>query len=264
MNIPKFWKKYSPYIAVPTAIFALYKGFVDYILLVKDVEVARWYTFWFILAAIALTLLIFFVLTIVTINRYLDIKTDDGYIIHSELIKFTYLSKTHVQYEVIQTLQSKKVLLRTIDFEFRWSGSERTPIFASTEFHTIKKKVINDNNEFDRLKLSFKNPLLFNQIGTLQCQLEVTDKNNTHFPLISKAVRSNVSFIYFQVELTHADSSYTSEAIIERMPLDTQPGTGAYVETDRVSFNINTKSYEYPIYNPRVGYRYRMKWDKPL
>lgn len=87
------------------------------------------------------------------------------------------------------------------------------------------------------------------------------DVDNTAQPHLDVKVEEPISVVDFRVILAYKDSNFSERAQFMRKPINSGIPTD-YQVLETVSFNTYSKSYEYVLTNPEVGYFYRLEWIK--
>lgn len=87
-------------------------------------------------------------------------------------------------------------------------------------------------------------------------ELDDTDKQSK--TTISHGITQDVDIVQFRVVLQY--KSEKSNAVIEKQPLNSVSKDWRLHK--EVAFNLETKSYEYNLLNPDVGWLYRIRWDR--
>ena len=87
------------------------------------------------------------------------------------------------------------------------------------------------------------------------------DVDNTAQPHLDVKVEEPISVIDFRVILAYKDSDFSDKARFMRKPINSGVPTD-YQVLETVTFNSYSKSYEYVLTNPEVGYFYRLEWVK--
>ena len=83
----------------------------------------------------------------------------------------------------------------------------------------------------------------------------------TRQPHLDVKVEEPISVVDFRVILAYKDSNFSERAQFMRKPINSGIPTD-YQILETVSFNTYSKSYEYVLTNPEVGYFYRLEWIK--
>lgn len=87
------------------------------------------------------------------------------------------------------------------------------------------------------------------------------DFDNISQPHLDYKVDKPINIIHYRVILRHKDSSFKTPATLKRMPINSK-GPSTYEEFGSIPFDAVSKSYNYDLINPEVGYYYRIEWIK--
>lgn len=162
-------------------------------------------------------------------------------------------------YESFRVIQSKRLCLRFVDWNFKWSGSKR-PVLSSS-LQRVDGKVIDGGQEYDKVRLAFNRPLAFNETETVHFRAEVDDVDGMAGPYSAYRVDSPINLVHFRITLRHKSQEFNRPAFIQRKLIESQYSVD-YTNVCTVPFDKETKSYHYDLLNPEVGYFYRILWEK--
>lgn len=163
------------------------------------------------------------------------------------------------RYEVYRYIQCKKPFLSEYDYPFYWTGS-KDPVITSDLQRVDSRIKKGHKNEYDSIRLSFPNPLFYNDTAILHFKAELDDIDNSALPIAEFGVRNPISILHFRIILKYKDSDYNKSASLIRRPIDNKgPHTEEIIES--VPFDKSCKSYDYR-FRPEVGYSYKLKWEK--
>lgn len=104
----------------------------------------------------------------------------------------------------------------------------------------------------------FRRPLRFNEVAVVHAKFDLDDHDQKSQPFVSISVVMATDVLRWAIELTHKESM--PAAILERRPL-TAPDSAEWDYIQDVEFNTVTRTYEYYLHSPKMGYDYRLKWD---
>lgn len=162
-------------------------------------------------------------------------------------------------YEIYRIIQSKRIILTHIYQSFKWSGSNQPKLDSSLQ--KVDDDIIKGGKNFDKVKLTFNTPLLYNETATVHFKASVDDSDGKAEPYLGYKVDMPVNLIHFRVTLKHKPITFNQVANIEKQMIGTDCPT-IYSHVESVSFDKESKSYTYDLKNPEVGYFYRLIWDK--
>lgn len=210
------------------------------------------------LSFFCLCLLSFLVALIWGIYSFIKKENERDYQKVSVFTKFESIDGIHGHFETYKVIQSKRLVLNRIEQCFKWSGS-KTPKLTS-RLQTVGKEKIFEN-DYDKVFLTFKRPLLFNETGVVHFHAETDDADNSAKPYLDHKVDTFINIIQFRVILKYKDDNFNAPAKVLRKPIDSNISKD-YELTKSVAFDRETKSYEYNLINPEPGYYYRILWEK--
>lgn len=114
---------------------------------------------------------------------------------------------------------------------------------------------------YDHVVLKFKKALSYNESAVVHFHANMDDVDNTAQPYLDVKIEEPISVVNFRVILAYKDATFSERAQFMRKPINSGvPADYQILET--VSFNSYSKSYEYVLTNPEVGYFYRLQWVK--
>lgn len=164
----------------------------------------------------------------------------------------------HGVYEVFKVIQSKRLILQQVDHNFKWTGSKRPEV--SSELQEIKQLVESGGNDYDKAVLLLKRPLGFNETGTIHFKALTDDYDGMAQPHLDFKVSNSIDVIHFRVTLKHKEDVRKPAKLLKK-PIDSKAPTD-YVQYGSVTFDVLSKSYQYYLTNPEIGYYYRLEWEK--
>lgn len=192
------------------------------------------------------------------INQFIKKENEKDHKKVSVFTTFETIDNTHGVFETYRVIQSKRMILSCIDQNFKWSGSKMPEI--SSDLQTIKQvKTIADN--YDKAVLEFKRPLLFNETATVHFKAKTDDFDGSALPYLDYKVDTEINIIHYRVILRHKDNSYNKPAILSKKAINSDHPTN-YERFGSVPFDPISKSYQYNLITPEIGYFYRLEWEK--
>lgn len=212
----------------------------------------------FSLAFFCLMLLAFTLSLIYTIFSVIEVR-DKDYESKSTFIKYEALTKTDINYEVYKLIQSKKPLLSEFFYPFKWTGTI-TPKVSSNLQDVIDVIKHNDTGVYDEVIFRLKHPICFNQNHILHFRASLDDRDLKSMPWISNRIFQNVEIIHYRIILKYRNHNYNKNAILER--IKTNSISKQFETIQEIPFDKLTKSYEYHLLNPTIGYTYRIRWER--
>lgn len=162
-------------------------------------------------------------------------------------------------YERYRIIQSKRLVMTSTWFQFKWSGSKIPKL--SSNLQTIEGSPVDGGKDYDKIKLVFKEPLRFNDTATIHFRAEVDDVDGAAGPYDCYKVETPIQLIHFRITLKHKPSDFNKPAKLQRCLINSPMHTN-FETIEDVPFDKNSKSYQYDVNHPEVGYFYRILWDK--
>lgn len=166
-------------------------------------------------------------------------------------------------YERFRVIQVKRLALSAVYFKFKWTGSK--PPVITSDLQTVEGPAIdggNDYNNYDKIKFVFKGrPLVFNETAIIHFRAEVDDIDQSAIPMDCYKVETFTPLIHFRVTLKHKPNNYYTPAKLQRCRIGANINTEFY-DMETIPFDVHTKSYQYDLINPEVGYYYRVLWER--
>lgn len=214
---------------------------------------------------IALIAIIIFLIALLlsvwyTISKIVHKEYDKDYLKLSFFTKYEYLDKTHIAYDGYRLIQSKRAFLSNIKWAFKWTGSK--PPRISSSLQNCNGQIINSSsNDYDHVVLKFKKALFYNESAVVHFHADMDDVDGTAQPHLDVRVEEPISVVDLRVILAYKDANFAEQARFMRKPVSSRVPTD-YQILETVNFNTHSKSYEYVLTNPEVGYFYRLEWVK--
>ena len=115
-----------------------------------------------------------------------------------------------------------------------------------------------NSSVYDKAILKFSKPLNYNDSCVINFKAELDDTDKQSETYISNRIIRPVDVIHYRIVLRHKEVN--ANAIIERRKIESVSQT--FNEVRQVAFYKTSKSYEYPLLNPELGYIYRIKWNR--
>lgn len=171
---------------------------------------------------------------------------------------FETLDETHSRFETYRVIQSKRLVLSEVDQNFKWSGSKMPRL--SSDLQTIRMVQTKDG-DYDKAVLVLKRPLVYNETCTIHFRAEMDDFDGKAQPHLDYRVDMSLSIIHFRVILRHKGDEFARPAKVLRRRVQCEHPAD-YEEIGSVAFDKRSRSYQYNLIDPEVGYYYRLTWEK--
>ena len=191
-------------------------------------------------------------------NQFLKNKSENGYDKLATLVRYRSEDGRFITNEIQKYIQCKTVIMDKHIHEFYWSGSTHPIVESDTmSFDCIKES----DDGYKKAFLKFKDPLVYNGVFVVHIRMKMDDSDQKSKPYISMRVKEKTQLVTFKVELFYKHGNHIPNARISKKKLGTlAPMDDEYI--NNIPFNTKTFSYEYNIYNPEVGYSYKIEWEK--
>lgn len=195
-----------------------------------------------------------------TFNQVLGKTYLHGYETLSTFVRYSTSDGSNIQYEIFRHIQNKALVRDYIDHQFYWTGSKPPKISSCIQEIGGIQPV--DGTAQSKVRVSFKKPILFNEVEVVHMRMEVDDSDHKSESYIGLFVREPTKAITFKVELLHVKQKYNGAfAKILRNDID-QNKHNPPTEIGSVKFDTVSKSFEYILSNPQPGYRYSLEWER--
>lgn len=207
------------------------------------------------------SLLVVLVSILYAVNSYLKQGKEKDYKRIASYIKYDALDKTHIDYDVFRVVQAKCVLLTKIIHGYKWSGS------VAPEIDSRYQKIANiritgetDDDKMNTVDLCLKEPLLYNETTVVHFNARMDDSDHTAEPFVSYKATECES-VFFRVILRYKNNHFAEPATVYKRKIN-----ASTINVDKViatvPFDKVSRSYEYNLPNPEVGYFYKIVWEK--
>lgn len=196
---------------------------------------------------------------IFALYRILDIKQTD-HENRSTFIKYETLDGNIITYETYKLIQVKKPVLTEMDYHFKWTGTH-LPVVTSDLQDVVNIVDEQDPTQYDRALLKFKKPIYYNQNCVLHFKATLDDVDKQSSSHVETRVTSEVDIIHYRIILKNKPSEYSQNAILEKSKINSNLSS-SFEKIREIPFDNITRSYEYHLLNPEIGYYYRIRWEK--
>lgn len=211
------------------------------------------------LAFFCLMLLTFTSYLIYALYKILDIKQTD-HENRSTFIKYETLDGNTITYETYKLIQVKKPILTEMDYNFKWTGTH-LPRVTSDLQEVVNIVDEQDPTKYDRAILKFKKPIYYNQNCVLHFKAILDDVDKVSLPHVETRVISEVDIIHYRIILKNKAQEFSQNAILEKRRIDSAV-SASFIKIREIPFDSATKTYEYHLLNPEIGYYYRIRWGQ--
>ena len=194
------------------------------------------------------------------ISKIVHKEHDRDYLKLSFFTKYECLDRTHIAYDGYRLIQSKRAFLSDIKWAFKWTGT-RPPRISSSLQSCNGQIIASSSNDYDHVVLKFKKALFYNESAVVHFHADMDDVDGKAQPHLDVKVEDPISVVDFRVILAYKEADFAEQARFMRKPINSKVPTD-YQILETVNFNTHSKSYEYVLTNPEVGYFYRLEWVK--
>lgn len=206
-----------------------------------------------------LMLLIFTAYLIYALNKILSVRNVDVYVNKSTTVLYEAVDINTINYEVHKLIQSKRPILTEINYEFGWTGSKFPTI--ESEIQDVKNVIDNkDPNKADVAILGFRKPLYYNENQVVHFRAKMKDADQKSSTYVATKVEKSVDLIHYRVVLRYKLDTFQGVAKVTRLKIGSM--REKYEEIEQIPFDNQTKSFEYRLLNPDVGFKYKISWER--
>lgn len=185
--------------------------------------------------------------------------SDIDYESKSTFIKYETLDANFITYEIYKTIQTKKVIRTDFVYNFKWSGSIMPKITSDLQ----DVDLIFDNKDaskYDYALLKFKKPLYFNENEVIHFKATLDDTDKKSQTYISTRITQEIDIIHYRVILKYKPENYNINAQLQKRKIDAIDAK--FITEKEIHFDNTSKSYEWHLLKPTIGFVYRLKWER--
>ncbi len=210
------------------------------------------------LSFFCLMLLIFTLSLIYTLFKIISVG-DNEFESISTFVKYETSDSNKIVYETYRLIQSKKPILTEFLFSFKWSGTHMPVVTSNLQ---KVKNVIDDKDptKYDKAILQFQKPLYYNKNEVIHFKAELDDADRQSDTYVANRIIQEVDIIHYRIILKYKQNDYDKNAILERQKLNSIGHN--YQKIKEIPFDNTTKSYEFHLLKPEIGYNYRIIWER--
>jgi hypothetical protein len=191
-------------------------------------------------------------------NSYLNNKTNSGYQNLATFSRYYTNDGDTITYESLKFIVCKSIILDKHEHRYIWTGSQVPNISSDTA--TVESTIKTEAGEFDKVIFKFKEPLLYNDFAVIHIRMTCDDADHQSKPQLESYVRGKLKLIEFKVELRHKKGIIKPARLYKRK-IDTSANDD-YKLIQEVQFDKSTSSYTHVMYNPPIGFAYKLSWDR--
>ncbi len=215
-------------------------------------------------AYIALGSFVLFLISIVAILWYwiygvIHQEYPDDYVRLSVFSSYETSDGVNGVYERYRTIQVKRLALSSIDFQFKWTGSKAPEI--SSDLQRVVGEPVSGGKDYDRIKLAFKDILLYNETAIIHFRAKVEDLDQKAIPMDCYKVETPTPLIHYRITLKNKPDGYNVPAKLQKCLINSSIRVD-FEDIKSIPFDPLTKSYQCDLINPEIGYYYRILWER--
>lgn len=194
------------------------------------------------------------------INKAVSDNSEEDYRRISSFCIFQSHDGVKSTFESFRMIQSKRLFLTHIPYNFKWTGSLQPKLSSASQ---IIEDIVhyNDESKWDEAKIKFPHPLKYNESTVIHIKTENDDPDQKAQPWISCKLEAPIDMMTFRVLLSYKDAGFNRPATLEYKELNTQID-GDYKTIETVPFDTGNKMYFYCCASPTPGRIYRLRWEK--
>lgn len=211
------------------------------------------------LTFVCIILLALLFLIIRTLNNYIKINHEGDYETIASFAEFRTDNGVTSTYDAYKLIQCKRLILTNIKYPFKWTGANTPAVSSKCQKIVGSLSITKDN--WDSVILEFLQPLLYNQSAVVHFHSDNDDTDKSSKPYISLRLKYPMAFLQIRSVITCYPENFNLPAMFERKKISDDFET-KWESVASVPFDNKSCSYTYQIPNPKVGYIYRLRWEK--
>lgn len=217
---------------------------------------------WVVFTLIILLLVYVFYQTYRVARKIIGERYPNGVLPIASFARYSTSDGKQIRYELFRHIQIKRPFMNSFTHNFVWTGSKLPEISSELQsVGKVKDNELKDGEMGKQVSLGFKETLLYNSCEIIHLLMEIDDSDEKSSPHLAFDVKEPIRSIHFRVELLHAKHDYHEKAKLTCQNLDKLKGP---IESESVlEFDSVSKCFSYLEKNPKVGYRYMLKWVRP-
>lgn len=169
-------------------------------------------------------------------------------------------SDTEIELEMYKHIKCQRAIMSKYAMEFKWSGDSIPKI--SSHMQKVREVVTHKRKgEPDTVMLDLSENLYYNDSTIIHFKAEVTDTIRKSGTYVQTRIDYKTDVVHYRIQLGYKPVDYDIPARVERVPINSKIAV-EYEKIKDVPFDLTSKSYEYHLLNPEVGYKYRIAWTR--
>lgn len=214
-----------------------------------------------VIACVCVFLVAILASVLITVYQLLKKENpEDEWLINFVFNNYLIIDDEHHEQDIYKIIQCKRPCLTSVWHKFKWSGTEDPKI--SSDLQTVGEIVKGAEDDYDKVKLTLKQPLYYNQMTTCHFHAELNDGDRKSGPFLQYKIATPLSMVLFKVTLKNKSDDFDKHAVMERVPISNDGVNIPPKVLKEVPFDKTTKSYTYPLMEPEPGFFYQLRWEK--
>ena len=120
---------------------------------------------------------------------------------------------------------------------------------------------VSGGKDYDRIKLAFKDILLYNETAIIHFRAKVEDLDQKAIPMDCYKVETPTPLIHYRITLKNKPDGYNVPAKLQKCLINSSIRVD-FEDIKSIPFDPLTKSYQCDLINPEIGYYYRILWER--
>lgn len=188
-----------------------------------------------------------------TANRY-----PHGRKVLASFARYSTEDANLINYDIYRMVQVKRTVMTHYTHNFYWTGSE--PPKLNSDLQKVEEVVQTEKGIYDKIILRLDQAKLYNESTIIHIRMTLDDSDHKSETHVAFKIDEPTEILQWDIELRYKDDT-TPPAILERRALSSDLSSG-YEEIKKVPFDKATKTYQYSLPKPEVGFHYRLRWAR--
>ena len=211
---------------------------------------------------IALIAFVFFLIIILfrifyVTKQFMLNKTEKGEHRFATYVYYSTIDGLQICYEMHKYLQCKTFIINEHIHEFSWSGT-KIPRVSSLRQDVVRIDKSPNKEDYDKLILKFRKPLVYNDFSIVHIRMDIDDSDKGSNPYCGQRIEEELQLLSFRVELKHLALNHNAKIMRKKYKTTLEQG---FQTIDTVAFDPMSRSYNYVVYQPEIGYKYKIDWS---
>lgn len=194
------------------------------------------------------------------LDHVIKLKYPHGYTKLASFARYSCFDGKSIEYSIHKLIQAKTPLLRSIEHNFKWSGTNRPTVDCAP--HKLSGiDYLGSEFDWDKVRIQLSETILYNQVVVIPIKMVIDDCDQKSGPYVSHRVDEPSQLISWRVELGVNKDRSGMPAQLCRKPVHSEHDS-AWELLWLVNYHSIKQSYETEIICPKMGYHYRLSWDR--